>query len=158
MKSSLLKQLLDSDHLLVGISELSDMSGTSTRQLRYWEEKGWITSVADKNHAARRYRLPTVVKVELIKYYLDEGFTLKKAAEKADERIKKVHHIRKVLAQSLRDIEIIDNRFTVFSINHFEPEQERLVILHDGNDDTLHYRLFSADQTVNYEQLCNELH
>ncbi|EOT25955.1 MerR family transcriptional regulator [Enterococcus saccharolyticus] len=157
MKPSLLKQLLDSDHLLIGISELSEMSGTSPRQLRYWEEKGWITSVPDKTHAARRYRLPTVVKVELIKYYLDEGFTLKKAAEKADERIKKVHHIRKVLSKSLRDIEIIDDRFTVFSINHFEPNQERLVILHDGKKDTLHYRIFASDQTASYADLCEEL-
>ncbi|KAF1304147.1 MerR family transcriptional regulator [Candidatus Enterococcus willemsii] len=157
MKSSFLKELLDNDHLLVGISELSNMSSTSPRQLRYWEEKGFIASIEEETHGARRYRLPMVVKVELIKHYLDEGFTLKKAAEKADYRIKKVHHIRKVFSKSLRDIEIIDNRFTIFSLGTFEPNNERLVIIHDEADDSLHYHLFTPEETVNYEQLCQKL-
>ncbi|WP_284251269.1 MerR family DNA-binding transcriptional regulator [Tetragenococcus osmophilus] len=37
--TSSLKDLLISDDLLVGISELSKMSGTSARQLRYWEKR-----------------------------------------------------------------------------------------------------------------------
>ena len=156
MKSTFLKQLLDSDHLLVGISELSDVSGTSPRQLRYWEEKNLITSVGE-THAARRYRLPTVIKVEMIKQYLDEGFTLKKAAEKAGERIKKIQHVRKVLSKSLRDIEIINDRYTAFTIGSFQPQNERLVIFHDGSNDSLHYQLVPADTVIDYAQLCAQL-
>lgn len=62
-----LKDLLISDDLLIGISELSKMSGTSPRQLRYWEEKGLITSIVKEDQSSpRNYRLLTVIKVELI--------------------------------------------------------------------------------------------
>ena len=114
--ASILEQLLDNEHLVVGISELSNMTGTSPRQLRYWEQKGWIAAIPDEQHAARRYQLPAVVKAELIKKFLDEGFTLKKAAEKAEARLKKVSHVQTVLPNILHDVKVIDDRFTIFSL------------------------------------------
>lgn len=86
--SQTFRKLLENDNLLVGISELSRMCEISPRQLRYWEQKGLIQSVPQEENAPRKYRLPTVIKVELIKRFLDEGFTLTKAVEKAEEKIK----------------------------------------------------------------------
>ena len=74
--SHLFRKLVDNENLLVGISELSQMCDISLRQLRYWEQKGFIQSVPQEENAPRKYRLPTVVKVEMIKTFLDEGFTL----------------------------------------------------------------------------------
>ncbi len=78
MVGASLKRLLENDQLVVGISELSDIVGVSPRQLRYWEQKGFIRSIEADANCPRKYRLPTVIKVELIKKYLDDGFTLSK--------------------------------------------------------------------------------
>ncbi|GEQ49615.1 MerR family transcriptional regulator [Tetragenococcus koreensis] len=150
-----LKDLLVSDDLLVGISELSKMSGTSPRQLRYWEEKGMITSVAKdaETAAPRNYRLLTVIKVELIQGFLDEGFTLQKADEKAEKYLKKVAHIRKIFAKTIRDVEVINDRYTVFTIGDFEPNGELLAIIYDDMDEKLTYQVFDKQATIDYQQL-----
>ncbi|MGO3728834.1 MAG: MerR family transcriptional regulator, partial [Enterococcus viikkiensis] len=85
MKNNTVKQLLESDDLLVGISELSKVTGVSPRQIRYWEQKGYIHSAGEKS-GNRQFKLPMVIKVEIIKHFLDEGYTLTVAVEKAKER------------------------------------------------------------------------
>ena len=40
-----------------------------------------------------------VIKVELIKRFLDEGFTLTKNRKKAEGKIRIAHHIRKVFTR-----------------------------------------------------------
>ncbi|MCQ4503595.1 MerR family transcriptional regulator, partial [Vibrio parahaemolyticus] len=105
MVGASLKRLLENDHLLVGISELSEIVGVSPRQLRYWEQKEFIRSVSTGVNCPRKYQLPTVIKVEIIKKYLDEGYTLNKSAEKAEERLKKMKHVRKVFSKAIKEIE-----------------------------------------------------
>lgn len=88
MKNDTVKQLLESDDLLVGISELSKVTGVSPRQIRYWEQKGYIESTGEKN-GNRKFKLPMVIKVEIIKHFLDEGYTLTAAVEK-HKNVKKI--------------------------------------------------------------------
>ncbi|MFV0558196.1 MAG: MerR family transcriptional regulator [Enterococcus sp.] len=134
-------QLWTNDNLLVGISELSEMTGVSTRQLRYWEKKGFITSIEKQEHAARKYDLPTVGKVEMIKHFLDEGFVLAKAVEKADSKITSVKQIRQVLKQALKDLTVIDQRYTKITLGYFQPNQEELILIHDNQTNQLHYEI-----------------
>ncbi|MEK0399320.1 MerR family transcriptional regulator [Tetragenococcus halophilus] len=149
-----LKDLLISDDLLISISELSKMSGTSPRQLRYWEEKGLITSIVKEDQSSpRNYRLLTVIKVELIQDFLNEGFTLKTANEKATTYLKKVSHIRKVFSQTIRDVEVIKDRYTIFTIGDFEPNNECMVIIYDDIEEKLTYQLFDRQSSVDYQQL-----
>lgn len=152
---SSLKDLLISDDLLVGISELSKMSGTSPRQLRYWEKKGFITSVSKnaETSAPRNYRLLTVIKVELMQRFLNEGFTLQKANEKADKHLKKVAHIRNVFAKNIRDVTVINDRYTIFTIGAFEPNNELMAIVYDDLEENLSYQLFDEQTPINYQQL-----
>ncbi|MBF8807331.1 MAG: MerR family transcriptional regulator [Enterococcus lacertideformus] len=133
MVGASLKHLLENDHLLVGISELSEIVGVSPRQLRYWEQKEFIRSVAADMNCPRKYQLPTVIKVEIIKKYLDEGYTLTKAAEKAENRLKKMKHVRKVFSKVIKDIELIDERYTILLIGDFKEIEEpsKLYIIHD---------------------------
>ncbi|MGL9892319.1 MerR family transcriptional regulator [Enterococcus mundtii] len=147
MVGASLKQLLENDHLLVGISELSEIVGVSPRQLRYWEQKGFIQSVTADANCSRKYRLPTVVKVEIIKKFLDEGYTLTKAAEKAQERLNKMSHVRKVFSKSIKDIQLIDERYTLLLIGDFN-DMEQLCIIHDEETDELSYKIFPADETI----------
>ena len=153
--SHLLKNLMENDNLLVGISELSQMCNISPRQLRYWEQKGFIVSIAQEENAPRKYRLPTVVKVEMIKRFLDEGFTLAKAVEKADKKIKIAHHIRKVFSGVLQNLEVIDDRYTIISLGPVNEEQEILHIIHDDNTQKLHYTLLPKNESYDVDQLIN---
>ena len=64
--------LLDFDFLrklVVGIGEVSQITGIPTRQIRYWEEKG------------------NIKKILLIKELLDEGYTLDASVEKVKKRM-----------------------------------------------------------------------
>lgn len=124
----------------------------SPRQLRYWEQKGFIQSVPQEENAPRKYRLPTVVKVEMIKTFLDEGFTLAKAVEKADKKIKTAHHIRKVFSGVLQNLEVINERFTIISLGPVDEDGKILHIIHDEETDRLQYEVLSANQTIDFEK------
>ena len=158
MVGASLKRLLENDHLLVGISELSEIVGVSPRQLRYWEQKGFIRSVATDGNSPRKYQLPTVVKVEIIKKYLDEGYILTKAAEKAENRLQKMKHVRKVFSKTIKEIELIDERYTVLLIGDFKEtdEDSQLYIIHDDQTNELTYKILPASKKIDFIQLLEE--
>ena len=67
------------------IGDTSKLSGTSKKQIRNWEAKGHIPEAERVVCGDRAYRRFTKEQVEIIrniKSYLEEGFTLKAAAEK----------------------------------------------------------------------------
>ena len=76
------------DKLVVGIGEAAQITGIATRQLRYWEEKGIITSLTEEEGKNRRYDYKNIKKMLLIKELLDEGYTLDASAEKVKKRMK----------------------------------------------------------------------
>lgn len=152
-----LKELLKNDHLLVGISELSELVGVSPRQLRYWEKKGFIQSVETDSTGPRKYRLPTVVKVEIIKQYLDEGYTLTKAVEKATAHIQKIHHVRKVFSKCIKEIELVDQRYTAISFGDFKEDDSQLYIIHDDETDELTYKIVPVAENVDIKELVKEV-
>lgn len=76
----------------VGIREVSDMTGISVRQLRYWEEKKIITSV-DPNSSTRKFTLADIKKAILIKELIDDGYSLDGAAAKIEKRLKSINSL-----------------------------------------------------------------
>lgn len=76
--------------LVVGIGEVSEISGVSQRQLRYWEDKGIISPV-EPGSGVRRYDYPTVKRILVIKELVDDGYTLDAAARKVDERMERLN-------------------------------------------------------------------
>ncbi|GJM73360.1 transcriptional regulator [Paenibacillus macerans] len=94
--------LLDFDllsKLVVGIGEVSEISGVPTRQIRYWEEKGIIHSSKETEGTTRKYDYLNVKKVLLIKELLDDGYTLDAAAKKVEDRMKNISEAFAKLAQ-----------------------------------------------------------
>lgn len=75
------------DKLVVGIGEVSQITGIPTRQIRYWEEKGIITSLTEEEGKNRRYNYENIKKMLLIKELMDEGYTLDASAEKVKKRM-----------------------------------------------------------------------
>ncbi|WP_010621042.1 MerR family transcriptional regulator [Paucilactobacillus suebicus] len=76
--------LLNRNAILVSMTDISKITGVSARQLRYWEQKGYIESVHDQSEN-RKYNITAMVKIGMIKNFIDEGFTVAKASEKAQE-------------------------------------------------------------------------
>lgn len=85
------------DKVIVGIGEVSQITGIPTRQIRYWEEKGIITSLTEEEGKNRRYDYPNIKRMLLIKELIDEGYTLDAAAEKVKNRIEMIEETLKKL-------------------------------------------------------------
>ena len=75
------------DKLIVGIGEVSQITGIPTRQIRYWEDKKIIVSLTEEEGKNRRYDYPNIKKMLLIKELLEEGYTLDAAEEKIKKRM-----------------------------------------------------------------------
>lgn len=75
--------------IFVGISEVSDITKVPVRKLRYWEEKGIITTVGP-TATSRQFDLANVKKIVLIQELIEEGYTFDGAAKKFEERMAKV--------------------------------------------------------------------
>ena len=68
------------------IGDAAKMTGASQKMIRNWEEKKYIPEaerVVSGNRAYRRFTQEQVETMRLIKEYLDAGFTLKAAVQKA---------------------------------------------------------------------------
>lgn len=89
--------------LIVGIGEVSKITGIPQRQLRYWQAKGIIhTSENDTQSATRRFDYWQIKKILLIKELLDEGFTLDAAAQKVEKRMEIINSVFKKLKNKKR--------------------------------------------------------
>lgn len=75
------------DKLIIGIGEVSQITGIAIRQIRYWEEKGIITSLNDDRGKSRRFDYPNIKKMLLVKELMEDGYTLDSAAEKVRRRV-----------------------------------------------------------------------
>jgi DNA-binding transcriptional MerR regulator len=78
------------DKLIIGIGEVSEITKVPTRQIRYWEDKGYISSLSAEGKN-RRYNYLNIKKILLIKELIDEGYTLEASVIKVENRIKMVN-------------------------------------------------------------------
>jgi len=76
--------------LLVTIGDVSDVTQIPQRKLRYWEDKGIISSSGNKDGGTRKFNYVNIKKIILIKELLDEGYTLDASVKKVEERINKL--------------------------------------------------------------------
>jgi len=95
--------LMDFDFLkklVVGIGEVSAITGVPARKIRYWEEKGIIASEKDGEGSTRRYNYLNIKKIILIQELLEEGYTLDAAAKKVENRMKNIKEVFLKLGQA----------------------------------------------------------
>lgn len=95
------------ENLEIGIGGVSSSLGVSQRQLRYWEQKGYIKPVTEKS-GVRHYSLATVYLIAFIKDQLDAGYTLEAAVKKSKEIRIKSKIARKLLRNAFDDIKVTD--------------------------------------------------
>lgn len=89
--------------VIVGIGEVSEITGVPVRKLRYWQEKGIITPI-DQNATSRQFNLTNVKKVVLIQELLEDGYTLDAAATKVNTRLERINSILGLLSFTRDDI------------------------------------------------------
>ncbi|MDM1399027.1 MerR family transcriptional regulator [Myroides odoratimimus] len=87
------------DKLIVGIGEVSQITGIPTRQIRYWEDKGIIKSITEEEGKNRRYNYQNIKKMLLIKELMDEGYTLDSSADKISKRMQMIEDTLNKLKQ-----------------------------------------------------------
>lgn len=151
MKNNTVKQLLESDDMLVGISELSKVTGVSPRQIRYWEQKGFISSTGEKS-GNRKFKLPMVIKVEIIKHFLDEGYTLTAAVNKAQERQNNIHQAKVLLREIFKDIQQVGERYLIIRLDNFE-NKEGFYLIRDTLKNKVTYQIVGADSEITTDLL-----
>lgn len=119
----------------VGIGDLSQMTGVSNRQLRYWESKGYIKSLDGEDGSARKFSMETCYRVAAISSFLDEGYTLAKAVEKTERLKKQVVIVRKFENKMLKDIKVTDEAKAYGEIDYGylanEPNKKVIGIIDD---------------------------
>lgn len=85
LKNELQKLVLNAD-IKIGLNEMTQLTGASVSQIHYWEKKGYIRAVQDSENRNHYYSLKMVYQAFTIKYFLNQGYTLKMAAKKGQER------------------------------------------------------------------------
>lgn len=68
------------------IGDTAKITGVSQKQLRHWEQRGYIQGVGRVvcgERAYRRFKEGHISQIKAIKEYLEEGYTLPAAAEKS---------------------------------------------------------------------------
>ena len=73
----------------VGIGNAAKVCGVTERQLRNWEDSGYIhpERVICGDRSYRQYNKAQLKLITLISNYLRDGFTLKHAAQKAKQQL-----------------------------------------------------------------------
>ena len=73
------------------IGEAENLTRVSQKQIRYWENQGYIIPKVERNIcgdiAYRRFTPSQVELIRSIKRYLDQGYTLARAAELALKKL-----------------------------------------------------------------------
>lgn len=92
--SDYIRNLFHNDNLHFTITQITQMTGVSGSQLRYWERKGFIKSEQSQKNTNHTYSFKMVLRISSIKYYLDQGYTLKGASaqEKNHRHMAKIYH------------------------------------------------------------------
>ncbi|KRM12988.1 MerR family transcriptional regulator [Paucilactobacillus suebicus] len=143
MEQNKIANMIDTSLLRFKIGELSKMTGVSTRQLRYWEKKEFISAM-DRvdDHDARVFGFKSYIKVALIKRLLDEGYTLTAANEKSKSLIKDSKWFHEFVRKSFCGVEKINGERAV-NMGYFDDDHTK--VLYGFNDESgVHYEVRDA--------------
>ncbi|WP_258430187.1 MerR family transcriptional regulator [Lentilactobacillus kisonensis] len=112
---------------------MSRATGISQTKLRYWERKGYIKSKQGKNQN-RKFSYSMLIKAYQIKLFLDQGYTLAVAAEKAENKNNTLKLVRRVIFDRFEDVATYDNHPAI-NLGYFDEDKDKLlyaVIYDDG--------------------------
>lgn len=119
--------LVDFDQFVFRIGELGRMTGVSSRQLRYWEQRHYISAIArDDQNKARVYDFHTFIQVSIIKKLQDEGYRLPAAVEKMRSIEKETTLARKFFQVAFDGVEVIDGKMFL-NLGYFDKAKTKIL-------------------------------
>ncbi|MTV82088.1 MerR family transcriptional regulator [Secundilactobacillus folii] len=122
-KNNRIPNLISFDKLVFRIGELSRMTEVSSRQLRYWEQRGYISAMTrNDQNKARVYDFHTFIEVRIIKRLLDEGYRLPAAVERMRNIDSEMVLARHFFQEAFQGVEIIDGK-AMLNLGNFDDEQ-----------------------------------
>lgn len=134
VKYQLIRKVFSAENMVFRIGELSSMTGVSTRQLRYWEQKDYIQSMQrdDDHQVARSYHFREYARVTGIKHFLDQGFTLAASVQKVNDYIDMANLIHNFVKESIKSVDNKDDHLEIDLGWFDEDKQERLIAVQKG--------------------------
>ncbi|MEN2323038.1 MerR family transcriptional regulator [Lentilactobacillus otakiensis] len=117
---------IDTDKLIFGIGQVQQITGVSGRQLRYWEEQGYIKSISQKKGAAREYSMHTLFFIFHVTRFLDDGFTLQAAVDKAKKFDRQLPVLRQFLRSQLKGVDFQDDQ-SVIDFGYVDAEHKQRI-------------------------------
>ncbi len=115
------------DNMQFRIGELARMTGVSTRQLRYWEKQGYVSTIKrEDEQESRLYGFKAYVKVSVIKQFLDDGESLHDAVVAANEQLESVSVVQHIMKTAFQGLKMHDGRFVV-NLGYFDEAETQLL-------------------------------
>jgi DNA-binding transcriptional MerR regulator len=130
-----LAQIIKDNDWLLGIGDVSNATGVSQTQLRYWERKGYIESRQGKGQN-RKFTYSMLMKVYQMKLLLDQGYTLAVAAQKAESKSRELKLLKQVLFDRFEGMATIDGSPAV-NLGYLDDSKKTIlyaIVKKDGTD------------------------
>lgn len=137
--------LIDSDKLIFGIGQVQTITGVSGRQLRYWEEQGYIAPIDQQKGTQRQYSMHMLFLIFHIQRYLKQGFTLQSAVERARQFDRQIPVLRTFLKNQFNGVEVEDDK-SVIDFGYKDDTHRQRVYGVVENDRT-HFLIKDIDET-----------
>ncbi|EHL99117.1 MerR family transcriptional regulator [Lentilactobacillus parafarraginis] len=137
--------LIDSDKLIFGIGQVQTITGVSGRQLRYWEEQGYIAPIDQQKGTQRQYSMHMLFLIFHIQRYLKQGFTLQSAVERARQFDRQIPVLRTFLKNQFNGVEVEDDK-SVIDFGYKDDTHQQRVYGVVENDRT-HFLIKDIDET-----------
>ncbi|GEP19924.1 MerR family transcriptional regulator [Pediococcus argentinicus] len=104
------KNLIDQDALLLSIGDVATATGVSTRQIRYWEKKGYINSTLSES-GQRKFTYFELLTVGMIQSRIEAGYTLSGAVKEVQETSGVFKELRKFLQERMDQVNEISTGY-----------------------------------------------
>ncbi|MCT0151442.1 MerR family transcriptional regulator [Fructilactobacillus fructivorans] len=108
-----LGKIIEKNNISVGIGDISKCSGIPQSKIRYWEQRGYISSLPVQKNQNKRYSIHTLITVLLIKSYLESGFTLVTAVKKAERHEKISQVFKKLILDRVKYVKTRDGNYCI---------------------------------------------
>ncbi|CAJ1228852.1 MerR family transcriptional regulator [Levilactobacillus zymae] len=115
------------DRITLGIGDVARATGVAQSKLRYWENKGYIKSHSVTDNRNRKFTYKTLLQVQLIKSYLDDGYTLTSAVKRARQRGVYLDALRSFFEDRFVSIEVTDQA-AMIDLGTFDPEPTKHLV------------------------------
>ncbi|HEY4398945.1 MAG TPA: MerR family transcriptional regulator [Lactobacillaceae bacterium] len=122
------------EKLEIRIGELARMVGVSARQLRYWEQQGYLESLnREDEQKTRMYGFGAYITASGIKALMDDGYTLHQAVDYMNDHKAEAKIIHDIMQNAVIGLGEIDGE-RVLNMGYFDDAHTQYLIARGSAD------------------------